>query len=256
MKMHEDRTRYFLPRRTYTIIRLDGRSFHTFTRGCKKPFDRDLMDCMQATALKLCEDIQNVKIGYTQSDEITLILTDFDSRNTDQWFDGNLQKMASISAAIATAEFNKMWLLKNIDNCFKGEYGFFKADFVDFVSETKSAHFDSRVYTVSDPWEAFNALHWRGLDASKNSIQMVAQCLYSHKELQNKNTSQLQDMIHEKGQNWNEFPTDSKRGAYVIRCENGWVVDKEGPILSQNREYFFSRVPQMEGYLMPSEVVS
>lgn len=254
MKMHEDRTRYYLPRRTYTIIRLDGRSFHTFTRGCKKPFDRDLMDCMQATTLKLCEEIQNVKIGYTQSDEITLILTDFDERGTCQWFDGNLQKMVSVSAAIATAEFNKQWLLKNLADMWSNtiEYG----DVVDYIDKLKSAHFDSRVYTVSECWEAYNAVLWRQNDASKNSVQMVARALYSHGKLQDKKIPQLHDLIVEAGQNWNDYPTDCKRGAFVVRGESGWVVDKEGPILTQDKGYFFKFVPQMEGYTPPPEVVS
>lgn len=256
MKMHEDRTRYYLPRRTYTIIRLDGRSFHTFTRGCKKPFDRDLMDCMQATTQKLCEEIQNVKIGYTQSDEITLILTDFDERGTAQWFDGNLQKMVSVSAAIATAEFNKQWLLKCIHDSFEFDLDYRRDEINDFISKMKLAHFDSRAYTVSECWEAYNAVLWRQNDASKNSVQMVARALYSHGKLQSKKIPQLHDMIVEAGQNWNDYPTDCKRGAFVVRDESGWKIDKEGPILSQDKGYFFKFVPQMDGYAMPPEVVS
>lgn len=254
MKMHEDRTRFYLPRRTYTIIRLDGKSFHTFTRGCKKPFDRSLMDCMQAATLKLCEEIQNVKIGYTQSDEITLVLTDFDERGTCQWFDGNLQKMVSVSASIATAEFNLRWSRKATEAFYETlsdvvyDRSGIVEEILNFQSGLKSAHFDSRAYTVSDPWEALNSVQWRQMDASKNSIQMVAKSLYSHKELQNKNTSQLQEMIHQKGQNWNDYPIDCKRGAFVVRGECGWFVDCEGPILTQDRDYFFSRVPQMELY--------
>jgi tRNA(His) 5'-end guanylyltransferase len=201
---------------------------------------------MQFTALKLCESIQNCKIGYTQSDEITLILTDFENRETESWFGGNLQKIVSVSAAIATAEFNKHWLLKSIAGSWGATTDY--SDVCNLISDMKSAHFDSRVYTVSDAWEAFNSLYWRELDASKNSIQMVAHSLYSHKELQNKNTIHLHDMIHEKDQNWNDYPTDCKRGAFIVKDETGWIIDREGPILSQDKEYFFSRVPQIEGY--------
>lgn len=248
MKKHEYVTRVSLPCRTYTIIRLDGKAFHTFTRGCKKPFDRDLMDCMQATALKLCQDIQNAKFGYTQSDEITLILTDFDERNTSQWFDGNLQKIVSVAAAIATAEFNKQWLKNSVADMWSSSVEY--PDVVHFIESTKSAHFDARAFTVSDPWEAYNQCYWRQMDASKNSIQMVARSLYSHKELQNANSAKLQEMIHEKGQNWNDYPIDCRRGAFIIRNleTRRWFVDREGPILSQDRDYFFSHVPLIEQY--------
>lgn len=261
MKMHEDRTRFYLPRRTYTIIRLDGKSFHTFTRGCKKPFDRSLMDCMQAATLKLCEEIQNVKIGYTQSDEITLVLTDFDERGTCQWFDGNLQKMVSVSASIATAEFNKRWSRVATELFYETlsdvvyDHNGLVAEILNFQDELKSAHFDSRAYTVSECWEAYNAVLWRQNDASKNSVQMVARALYSHGTLQDKNIPQLHDLIVEAGQNWNDYPTDCKRGAFVVRGENGWKIDAEGPILTQDKGYFFKFVPQMEQYAMPPEVI-
>jgi len=210
---------------------------------------------MQAATLALCEGIQNVKIGYTQSDEITLILTDFDERGTCQWFDGNLQKMVSVSASIATAEFNKQWLLKNVMDYFDPDLDYYRGNIYDFISGVKSAHFDSRAYTVSECWEAYNAVLWRQNDASKNSVQMVARALYSHGKLQNKKIPELHDLIVEAGQNWNNYPTDCKRGAFVVRGENGWVVDKEGPILTQDKGYFFKFVPQMEGYSMAPEVI-
>lgn len=204
---------------------------------------------MQLTALKLCKEIQNVKIGYTQSDEITLILTDFDERNTSQWFEGNIQKIVSVSSSIATTEFNKQWMIYKAKG-LESSIEYHRDDFIDFISNLKLANFDSRAYTVSDVWEAYNAMYWRQVDASKNSIQMVARSLYSHKQLQNKNSSQLQDMIMSKGKNWNDFPVDCKRGAFIIKNENGWIIDKNGPVLSQNKKYFFSKVPQIEGYVI------
>lgn len=253
MKDHEHRTRYFIPKRTYTVIRLDGKAFHTFTRGCVKPFDRMLMTAMQEATLELCKDIQNVKMGYTQSDEITLILTDFDTRDTCQWFDGNLQKISSVSASIVTAAFNKAWqrlslaaYMEDFKDAVVDHAGLFYA-IEQFIAELPTAKFDSRVYTVSEYWEAYNSVLWRQQDASKNSIQMVAQRLYSHAELQGKNTGVLQEMIFQKGQNWNDFPTDCKRGAFVVRSpEGGWMIDQNAPILSQDKDYFFSRVPLMD----------
>lgn len=255
MKAHEDRTRYFLPMRTFTVIRLDGKSFHTFTRGCKKPFDRDLMDCMQFTALKLCEEIQNVKLAYTQSDEITLILTDFDGRTTSPWFGGNLQKMVSVSASIATAEFNKHWgqvatkeFFEELQDDEFDHHGLVE-EILKFQLELKSAHFDSRAYTVSEAWEAYNAVYWRQNDASKNSVQMLARSLFPHKELQNAKIPLLHDMIHSKGENWNDQPTDCKRGAFVVYDEGkGWRIDRDAPILSQDKAYFFDKVPLYDQY--------
>ena len=107
---YEGRTRYFLPRRTYTIIRLDGKAFHTFTRQFKKPYDLDLMEIMNCTAISLCSQIQGAKFAYVQSDEINILLTDFENLSTDAWFDGNIQKITSISSSIATASFNSHYL--------------------------------------------------------------------------------------------------------------------------------------------------
>ena len=110
---YEDRTRYSLPRRTYTIIRLDGKAFHTFTRNMKRPYDENLMKIMDETAKFLCEEIQGAQFAYTQSDEISLLLTDFEKITTDAWFDGNIQKMVSVAASLATQEFNRRLLVNS-----------------------------------------------------------------------------------------------------------------------------------------------
>lgn len=105
---YEKRTKNFLPRRTYTIIRLDGKAFHTYTKGLKRPFDMGFINDMNETAKYLCENIQGCKFAYVQSDEISLLLTDFDKITTDAWYDGNIQKIVSVSASLATAFFNKL----------------------------------------------------------------------------------------------------------------------------------------------------
>lgn len=241
MKDLEHRFRHFLPRRAYTIIRLDGKAFHTFTRGFKRPFDYDLISMMQNTTLKLCKEVEGCRMGYCQSDEITLLLTDFTEINTQAWFDGNISKILSISASIATAEFNryhiKKYLLDHSDNP-----GLRKEEIEEYMDKLPTAKFDSRVYSTSDPWEVFNSYLWRQQDATRNSVQMVAQSLYSHKELQGKNISALQEMIHQKGQNWNDYPTFTKRGTFFYK-DSEWIVDKDMPILTQDKEYFFSKLP-------------
>lgn len=241
MKSIESISKTQLPRRCYTIMRLDGRSFHSFTKGCERPFDRNIMNAMQYTAKSLCEEISGCKFGYTQSDEITLILTDFDTLNTQAWFDGQVQKMVSGAAAIATAEFNKFWMKLKIIGSYKTEPDIFNVE--EFFKKHKTAKFDCRVYSTSDPWEAFNSVLWRQQDATKNSIQMIARSLFSHKELQNKGFSELNEMLHTEGKNFNDYPTDCKRGAFIVKGESGWTVDNDGPILSQDPDYFFKRVP-------------
>jgi len=227
MKDYENRTRYFLPRRCYTLIRIDGKAFHTYTKNLDRPFDDGLRTDMQETMKALCESIQGCKLGYTQSDEITLLLTDFDDIATDAWFDGNLQKMVSVSASMASAYFNL--------NRAK-RYG----------AKFTPAIFDSRAWTVADPWEAYNAFLWRQQDCTRNAVQMVARSLASHKECQNKNSEALNELIFQRGKNFNDYPIDCRRGAYSYRTEGGWVIDKEPPILSQDKNYFFLKVPILQ----------
>jgi tRNA(His) guanylyltransferase len=242
---YEDRTRFFIPRRTYTIIRLDGKSFHTYTKSFSRPYDLNLMRIMDKTAIALCEDVQGVKLAYVQSDEISLILTDFETIHTDAWFDGNIQKITSISASMATVAFNNgMYLDKEI-----------------LASMDKVAYFDSRVFSIPDREEVINMLIWRQQDATRNSIHMGAQSLYSHKELHGKNTSQLQELMFQKGVNWDKYPVGFKRGRIILKEKIEKVDVKrpdgevqaqverfkwasfEPPIFTQDKEYLRSRIP-------------
>lgn len=235
MKDLESRYRYMLPRRCYTLIRLDGKAFHTYTRGLERPFDEPLRRAMQETTVALCSGIQNCKLGYTQSDEISLILTDFDSINTCAWFDGNIQKIVSVAASMATEKFNRIR---------------FNQGFTSGI-----ALFDCRVWTTSDPWEAYNAFYWRQKDATKNSVQMVARSLASHKECNGLNFSQLNELIHSKGVNFNDFPTDCKRGAFIHKESGKWECDLDSPIISQDKEYFFNKIPLIPQIEFKSDTV-
>ena len=236
MKNHENRFRFYMPKKSYTMIRLDGKSFHSYTKGFKKPFDYDLMEDMQKTTLELCKNVPGCEIGYCQSDEITLVLVDFKNRDSEAWFDGNLQKMVSISSSIATSYFNQFRMKRA--NSF----------------EIKLAQFDSRIWSLSDPWEVYNAFLWRQQDATKNSIQMVAQSLLSHKECQNKHGGQLQELIFQKGQNWNDYPTVAKRGTFFYKVSenvgdtirSSWKTDIESPILTTDPNWFFEKLSLIE----------
>lgn len=197
---YENRTRYALPRRTYTIIRLDGKAFHTYTRGLNRPYDAPLMLDMAATATFLCKEIAGTCMAYTQSDEISLLLMDFGTTKTQAWFDGNIQKIVSISASLATAKFNEL-------------------------RPGKLAFFDSRVFTISDPVEVRNYFVWRQKDATRNSISMAAQACFSHKQLHGKSSGEMQDMLwSQHGVNWNDYNPRFKRGTLVSsRIELGSV---------------------------------
>lgn len=263
---YEDRTRIYLPRRTYTVIRLDGKAFHTFTRGFKRPYDLDLMNMMDQTAIELCESIQGVKMAFVQSDEITLILTDFETIHTDAWFDGNIQKMASISASIATAAFNQKITDLWITRVGEGNHAEVKEKlFSKGTGNIKRAIFDSRVFSISDVNEVVNNLIWRQQDATRNSISMAAQALYSHKELNQKNSSELQEMIFQKGTNWNDYPVGFKRGRMILKEKSEMVEIKfsssemvertrwgvfEPPIFTQDKGYILTRLPRIDGMIV------
>lgn len=267
---YEDRTRYLLPRRTYTIIRIDGKAFHTYTRGLTRPFDMGLIEDMDATACYLCKNIQGAKMGFVQSDEISILMTDFDKINTDAWFDGNIQKIASIAASLATAEFNRLRLKRNVELMLKHSFNKVSDSnetvierATEFVDSFKIATFDARVFTIPLEEEVINYFIWRQQDTVRNSISSVAQFHYSHKELEFKSTSDMQEMIHEKGDNWNDYDAKLKRGRFIFKKEvhldtpfiredliqhsyvrNVWVSG-ECPTFTQDRNFLLP-------YLMPN----
>jgi tRNA(His) 5'-end guanylyltransferase len=206
-EQYENRTRFMLPRRTYTIIRLDGKSFHTYTRELKKPFDNELFEDIDNSIIAMLPEIQGVVFAYTQSDEISILLTDFSTPQTSAWFDGNLQKMTSVAASIITAEFNRLRWARQ-------------------WKDTPSAYFDARVFTIPDRIEVMNQFIWRNQDCSRNSVSMVAQSQFSHKELQGKSTTEMHEMLHTKGVNWATDYTDrEKNGALIVKEEYSTTAD-------------------------------
>jgi tRNA(His) 5'-end guanylyltransferase len=206
----EDRTRYLLPRRSYTIIRADGKSFHSFTKGFKRPFDETLMGYMDRAAAAMCQQIMGARFAYVQSDEISILVTDFGTIHTDAWFQGNIQKMASVSASMATAAFTKEWLT--------GSGGDVMGDMLNGKPiKATFPMFDARVFTIPDPTEVENYFIWRQQDATRNSIQMAARYYYSHKQCDVKNTGMLQEMLFQKGVNWNDYSDGSKRGRIIMK---------------------------------------
>jgi len=269
-EFYEDRTRTKLPRRSYTIIRIDGKAFHTYTRGLERPFDMWLMEDMDATAAYLCKNIQGAKFAYVQSDEISILITDFDDLGTHAWFDNNLQKMVSVAASMATAEFNRLRLMRGF-----GNYEQTPMQGRAIISQFNMAQFDARVFQIPFAAEVENYFIWRQQDATRNSISSAAQSLYSPKELNGVKTDGMQEMLFQKGINWNNYSPREKRGSLIRKVErkfiksdsikavaktpntqviddkhiftrSKWEADPETPIFTQDREYLRSFFPNYE----------
>ena len=268
MKTHyEEIPKIKLMRRTPVIIRIDGKAFHTFTRGFQKPFDEVLTKAMQETTKYLCENIQGCVFGYTQSDEISLVLVDYKKLNSSAWFDYEIQKMCSVAASMATMAFNKFFAknIKEYDMEWKcsltpqsveiqeAHYNYIEA--LNKAIE-KGAMFDARCFNIPRE-EVTNCIYWRQLDATRNSIQMVGQANFSHAELQGKTGHMIQDMLMaEKGINWNDFPAYLKRGTAVIKevylAEDGealrahWKIDLDMPQLKGDDRWYLERLIKYE----------
>lgn len=239
-----------LMRRVPVAIRLDGKAFHTFTRGFKKPFDDLLITSMQQTMQYLCENIQGCVFGYTQSDEITLILIDYQKLNSAAWFDYEVQKLCSISASMATMAFNKFFrtnmLILDLGGTSGTQYNRYTA------AINQGALFDARCFNIPKE-EVTNLIYWRQLDATRNSIQMVGQHYFSHSQLKGKSCNDIQDMLFKEHDiNWNDYSTYYKRGSACRKTKmteldidkqkctevTKWFIDYDMPILKgEDRQY-------------------
>lgn len=235
MKRFEGAYNQFLPGRMPMMLRLDGKGFHNYTKGMKRPWDDALNLVMDMTAKKLCQEIGGAQIAYVQSDEISILIHSYKKLESQAYFDGKIQKIVSVSAGIASATFTaESWRLND-------------------EKQIKPAYFDSRVFILPES-EVANCLLWRQQDATRNSVQMLARSLYSHKECNNKNNSELQELCFQKGHNWNDVPTRHKRGRCIVKeqypvvitnregltetvMRSRWTVDEEIPVFSQDREY-------------------
>jgi tRNA(His) guanylyltransferase len=220
MKGHESIPRISLIKRMPVCIRLDGKAFHTFAKWAIKPFDAKLSLWMETTTALLVDNIQGCVMGYTQSDEISLLLRDYDTFETQGWFQYDLQKMVSIAASMATAYFNS-------------------------VNDTgKLAFFDARAWNLVKE-EVCNAFWWRQQDCIRNSIQSLGQYHIGHKKIQGKNNLTVLEMLAEKGIDFNLQP---KRFTHGIAYHHDIGFDYELPKFKDNRAYIERHV-----YLPPVE---
>lgn len=214
----EDALRIHLPRRTHVVIRLDGRRFHTFTKNLERPYDRRLADALDTAAMALASEMSGCRLGFGQSDEYSFLLTDFASEHEKMWFDGNVQKIVSVAASVFTAHF---------------------------AAAFPAATFDARVMVIPRRADVEQYFLWRQLDASANSLNMLASAHYSHAELLGKSTADKHDLLHAKGINWSQAETSFKRGR-VVRpaAAGGWEVDLEPPIFTREPSYLAALIPE------------
>lgn len=261
MKAYENCYRIYLPKRQAVIVRIDGRAFHSFTKGFNRPYDALFASCMWNTTKQLCENISGCVFGYTQSDEISLVLVDYKNINTEPWFGNNLQKIVSISASMATYFFKKIF-----EEAIRDEYlNWYTTGTVNDEKEkllnqhtqaynNKLCVFDARAFIIPRE-EVSNYIYWRQLDCVRNSIQLAGQAYFSHKQLQNKNCDQIQEMLWQEHQvNWSKYPTWFKNGIAIYKQpreiyhknEDGtqsfimrdkWTIDLEMPMVSQNPDF-------------------
>lgn len=217
---YEDALRLTLPRHAYFVLRIDGRAFHQFTKHLERPYSRPLADALDAAALRLCQEMIGCRFAYGQSDEYSLLLTDIEKPDSPLWFDGNVQKIVSVSASVFTAAFNAAFESK------------------------KQASFDSRLLMFARRADVAEYFLWRQLDASANSLNMLASAHYPHEELVNKSTAEKHELLHAKGVNWARQPADFKRGRVVRHDESGWSVDLKIPVFNREPAYLDAMIPR------------
>ena len=252
MKEYENVSRPYLIKRMPVIIRIDGVHFHTFTKGMDKPVDKVLQGSMIDTMFQLCKEIQGCKFGYVQSDEISLVLTDYGKLETAAWFDNALTKIVSVSASLATMYFNK---------AFRSRTDIIGGDAIKnhdlYRRKLDTAYFDARAFNLTKD-EVCNYFIWRQQDCVRNSIEALGRSKFSHKQLEGVNGTGVKAMLKEvHGIDWEQTPLAQQRGVCAYKpmdCifaeltspifdekeKNKWVMDKEIPIFSNDR-YFIEK---------------
>ena len=248
MESYENNSRLYLKRKQPVILRFDGKAFHTFTRGLKKPFDEILVKTMEDTMIKLCENIQGAKIGYHQSDEISILVTDWEKEKTECWFKYGVQKMVSVGSSMATLYFNEAWNtnFRDISRNLPKEDIYLKT----LGNKCFKAMFDCRAFTVP-VLDIENYFLWREKDAIKNAISMVAHCYFSNKELHGINSKDKIDMLNSIGINYADIPNRFRRGTCAIKKDavigegkvrSKWVLDYNIPDFREDRGYIDNQV--------------
>ncbi len=232
MKSYEEATRSILTPRTPVIVRVDGKAFSKYTSTLNKPFDQNFISVMEAVAIALCTEIQGAQLAYVQSDEVSVLLHGYKKFDSQPWFGNQIQKIVSTSAAIAAATFTaKSWRLFSSGNVHESSA----------FDDIRPAYFDARAFALPES-EVANYFIWRQQDATRNSVQMLASSLFSHKQLQGKNVPTMKQMCSDANNDWDALTPSIKKGRCVRRHDvdgmrSGWFVDTNVPVFSSDRSY-------------------
>lgn len=231
MKIYEDVWRANVPPNSYTVVRVDGRTFRSALRYVAKPYDVVIAGAMDRVGQRLCSEISGAVFAYVQSDEVSVLVTDVTSIHFQQWFDGNVQKLASVAASIATAEFNAS----------------------AFPVLPISAHFDARAFTLPYPVEVANYFLWRQRDATRNAVSRAARAFFSQDEIRGKNSGELQEMLWaHRGVNFNDYPVGFKRGNVVVKVDSHdrteWAVCGAPRFVNSSGEWLARTIPRHDDW--------
>lgn len=252
---YESISKTALKRKNPVIIRIDGKAFHTFTKNFDKPFDDIMIETMQETMKYLCENIQGCVLGYTQSDEISLLLIDYKRPESEAWYNYEVQKVCSVSASMTTLIFNKIFREKveELSDLYHEAWNI-NDDVWNYLKEMEKAvqigaMFDSRCFNIPED-DVTNYFYWRQLDAKRNSIMSLARIYFSQKDLNGKNSGEVKDMLlNQKDVDWNSFDNSKKIGSCCIRMEltstskTKWLIDEDIPVfLNEGRNYIEDRI--------------
>lgn len=252
MKMfYESRAQTSLVNFIPVVIRLDGKAAHTFTKGFKKPFDECFSNAMVNTLLYLCKNIQNCRIGYTQSDEISLILLE-PKINSQSWFDNKVQKIVSIASSMCTLWFNRYFQLE----LEKYQEEHYKNEVWDDPNLAKAYAkalnsgllFDARCFNIPKE-EVVNMLIWRQSDAYRNSIQSIARYLYGHKQILGKSNKELVEQMEKEGIDLMVYGAKYLYGSCVLKDDEGkWRIDENTPMFQENKNYINNSLKPLNEY--------
>jgi len=201
IKKYESITKHSALPNMPLVVRVDGKAFHTFTRNCIKPFDKYIIGGMLRAAMYTATKMQGFKAAYVQSDEVTFVLTDYDTHQTDGWFDYELPKIISTSAALMSVSF--LDIMKEL----KPEY----------IKPNNLPTFDARAFNVPKN-DVINMFLWRALDWKRNSVQMYGQSVFSHKEMQGWNEENIKRMLIHRGFDWDkDLSNQTKYGTFITK---------------------------------------
>lgn len=240
MKCYENQSKSFLLKRTPAILRIDGRAFHTFTKGFNYPFDEILSMCMRMAAIEVLKDCSTGILAYGQSDEVSILMIDYRGLQTNQWFGGNIQKIVSIVASEFTSSFNSM-LYDILNQLNSSEFS--NKDYYEKIrTKLFRANFDARVFSIPES-DISNYFYWRHKDCIRNSVTMAASLVFSHKELHGKKTEEKREMLRCNGkQSWENMNEVFKNGYLIdIKGEDLDITDIRKTITQQIQKHLNSK---------------